>query len=406
MKRSLSINEIASIIGNEPLALSIQNSIEAALKSPFVSLTGGKTVWDIFNHSLEAAIRDIDEHPKGILFRRLIEYGPLNPGEPIALISEKETILSDQECESCVDFIYSHMVNRFKGELAESLALDPCIELIQQLIQKGQIPSDTQLFWGESIQERRKIKLKKDNGSFNWGSFTKGADGLFVEKGTKINSKPSDKIKILGVIEIKSMILSTKKVLNQINNHIKRLSGGIKLDNIEWSIENIDIADTKNTNGENNSLVRIMVMPSNWQISRDWQSENQDNVRTMVFPEPTGSSSKSQILEINPNVWKITLDWSQEALNQAAYEMTFWYMSQVGRSVYENKKLPKGWEEMTPEQAGYNAIKMMLYYVILRPISKRHERLAIRLYNVYCFGYPLGVDSREMLWPEDFPQED
>jgi hypothetical protein len=48
----------------------------------------------------------------------------------------------------------------------------------------------------------------------------------------------------------------------------------------------------------------------------------------------------------------------------------------------------------------------MLYYVILRPISKRHERLAIRLYNVYCFGYPLGVDSREMLWPEDFPQED
>jgi hypothetical protein len=58
---------------------------------------------------------------------------------------------------------------------------------------------------------------------------------------------------------------------------------------------------------------------------------------------------------------------------------------------------------MTPEQAGYNAIKMMLYYVPLRYISERHERLAIRLYNVYCFGYSAGSDSKEMLWPQDFP---
>jgi len=61
---------------------------------------------------------------------------------------------------------------------------------------------------------------------------------------------------------------------------------------------------------------------------------------------------------------------------------------------------------MTPEEAGYNAIKMMLYYIPLRYISKRQERLTVRLYNVYCFGYPLGVDSKEMLWPEDFPDED
>ena len=57
---------------------------------------------------------------------------------------------------------------------------------------------------------------------------------------------------------------------------------------------------------------------------------------------------------------------------------------------------------MTSEEAGYNAIKMMLYYIPLRYISNRQERLAVRLYNVYCFGYPLGVDSKEMLWPEDF----
>jgi len=44
----------------------------------------------------------------------------------------------------------------------------------------------------------------------------------------------------------------------------------------------------------------------------------------------------------------------------------------------------------------------MLYYIPLRYISNRQERLAVRLYNVYCFGYPLGVDNKDMLWTEDF----
>ena len=86
--------------------------------------------------------------------------------------------------------------------------------------------------------------------------------------------------------------------------------------------------------------------------------------------------------------------------------MTFWYMSQVGLRVYANKRPPKGWEYMTPEEAGRNSIKMMLYFINLRYISKREAKIATKLYNVYCFGYPLGIDSDELLWPEDFPEED
>ena len=67
--------------------------------------------------------------------------------------------------------------------------------------------------------------------------------------------------------------------------------------------------------------------------------------------------------------------------------------------------MPKEWQEMTPDQAGRNAIKMMLYYMPLRPISERHVWLATKLYNIYSFGYPLGADSRQMLWPEDFPDK-
>jgi hypothetical protein len=127
-------------------------------------------------------------------------------------------------------------------------------------------------------------------------------------------------------------------------------------------------------------------------------------------PEP----SITQAQELEPNIWKITLAWSQEALHQAAFHMTFWYMAQVGRNVYTKQNLPSTCSYMTPEEAGQNTIKQELYYIPLRYISERQQRLAIKLYNVYGFGYPLGVDAQkiltnkkgrdwryEILWPED-----
>jgi hypothetical protein len=126
----------------------------------------------------------------------------------------------------------------------------------------------------------------------------------------------------------------------------------------------------------------------------------------MVFPEKADPPAPTRTEEVLPGLWAITLDWSEEALEEAAYNMTFGYMGDVGQHVYSKTPLPNSWKEMTAEEGGRNSIKMMLYYMMLRRLSKRHDRLATRLYNVYCFGYPLGADSREMLWPEDFSGAD
>ena len=149
------VEEIASIIGNRPLASAIHRSVASALGCPFVHLVADKTIWDVFKESLHAAIRGIEDHPRGKLFQRLIEYGPYGPDHPEVLNSDSESTLSDLECGSCVEFIYSHMVNRFKGELAELLALEPCVTLIQRLQKEGHFPSGVHLYWGEMVQERR-----------------------------------------------------------------------------------------------------------------------------------------------------------------------------------------------------------------------------------------------------------
>ena len=385
------IDRIASTIHNQRLASAIHESVASALSCPIVHLVDGNSVWDIFKRSLDAAIQDIERHPRGKLFRRLIEYGPHHPDDPESLTSDSESTLSDPECGVCVQFIFSHMVNRFKGELAELLAIRPCLELVHQLQNEGLLSTSVDLYWGDMVEERRRPRIKSDESNAQWGSFTKGADGLVVEQMSSQHANPNTELKVHGVIEVKSMSLSNSKVIVQIERHISRLKGGVKLGGVIWFPNQISFSN----------IFRIIVVPCTWKLSRKWHIVNTDRGRKIVTPEPSDPQIQTHVERLRPTLWKIKLAWSQELLNQAAYEMTFWYMSQVGKHVYATKSLPREWEYMTPEEAGYNAIKMMLYYMPLRYLSERQTRLAIRLYNVYSFGYSLGIDSKDMLWPED-----
>ena len=380
------IDRIEEIIHSRPLASAIYQSIEKGVVHKFVHLNG-KTVWKVFKGSLDSAISDIESHERGKLFLRLLEYGPPNPDDPEKLTSDGETVLSDPECGQCVQFIFSHMVNRFKGELAELLTIEPCMQLLNQLQEAGSIPVSADLYFGDTVREQRRIKKRN---SVQWGGYTKGADGL-IAKYRQLGTGKKE-IQIHGVIEVKSMPRSKGKLLSQINQHVDRLRGGVKLDTLDWEQDQVVI----------DNPVSIMVVPSIWKVSREWQRKETATGWSLVVPEPTEPPNSTRIEEIGPSQWVITLNWSKEALEQAAYEMTFWYMSQVGSVIYQTKPLPKEWEEMTPEEAGYNSIKMMLYYLILRYISPYQGYRAIKLYNAYSFGYPFAVDAKDMLWPEDF----
>lgn len=397
-----SVQEIASIIGNPRLAKAIDQLVTGALASPFVHLVSGRTAWDIFKRSLDAAIRDIeqDTRGRGEMFRRLVEHGPHYPGEPEAQSGAGDTLLSDVECAVCVEFIFSHMVNRFKGELAELLALEPCLALLQDLRKEPQ-RARVQLYWGETVQERRRRSVGGAEPEVRWGSFAKGADGLLVEEVPGHGKASQPGCRVHGIVEVKSMPKPSSRLLAQIDRHARRLMGGVKLADRVWASEHMDGSILKSRGSAAPGLIRIMAMPSTWKLSREWREVKGEDSSQIVYPAAAAPPEPAPVPLREGNVWKLTLAWSQEALNQAAYEMTFWYMAQVGAGVYAKQPLPKGWEGMAPEEAGYNAIKMMLYYILLRKLSNRHLRLATRLYNVYCFGYPLGVDSDEMLWPED-----
>lgn len=291
--------------------------------------------------------------------------------------------------------------------MAELLALEPCIQLIKRLQQQGKVSSGAHLYWGDMVQERCRIRLANGKYGGQWGNFTKGADGLLVERG----KKQSHMLNVRGVVEVKSMTLSTSRVISQIGKHIMRLKGGVKLGEMEWPHGHVDASD----------LIRIIVLPSTWTLSREWRGEKTRRGIRIVLPQPSNPSRETQVQELEHNVWKVTLAWSQEVLNQAAFQMTFWYMSQVGRRIFTKKNMPAAWSYMTPEEAGNNAIKEMLFYLTdsQSKVSERQLRLAAKLYNIYAYGYPLGTDARkiardgqeklkpgEILWPSDIVGED
>ncbi|MFA5832131.1 MAG: hypothetical protein WDA22_01520 [Bacteroidota bacterium] len=379
---------ISSILGREPISRALYDSISAGLNSPNVHLARSTSVWDVFDYSLKSAIRDIESHPRGYLFRRLIEYGPHNPEKRKTTNSDGKTVLSDTELGFAINVIFFSIINRFKGELAELLSIKPCVELLNNLIKSGEFESTGQLYFGDTIKERSRKKITGKE----FGGYTKGADGLIVSTGVaKSNGRD---ISVDGVIEIKSMKLSRRKLLEQIQRHIIRLKGGLKLQENEYHKNEIKVDPSK--------VIKIIIEPSQWKLNREWRRIKTDNGSRIEFWELDEPDEQDAAVQINKRVWKITLGWSEESIEQVAYDMTYWYMSQVGKYIYSSKDFPKGWEGMSPDEAGYNAIKMMLYYAPLRPLNRRKQQRAIKLYNAYSFNYICAIDNKTMIWPEDF----
>ena len=160
--------------------------------------------------------------------------------------------------------------------------------------------------------------------------------------------------------------------------------------------------------GPKTSILRITVQPSDWRPPRTFRFENTERGRLLRVDETVTPPEDDQVTNLGDDRWHIILKPSKEAIAQAAYEMTFWYMEKVGEIIYSDPDaMPKGWQEMTPAEAGRNAAKMMLYYAILRCRTPRENQRAIALYNTYGFGYALGMSfrnaegRREMLWPQD-----
>lgn len=372
------------------LGRDVRSAINAALKAG-ARFNGPARSSAIFRSAVDASIREIESHPRGVLFQRFLREGPFEGSGPIPLdLAGKR--LSDQETASAITFVYSHMVNCFKGNIAELLASRSCSGLVEQLQDQGRIPRLSRLYVGDAVRVRRLSGM----------GFAKGADMHII---VRPKTRDSNRVTVAGVVEVKSYRRRQSELTSQLDKHLRRLARGVRFAGADFAADSIGFL--RNDAG---SAIRVRVIPSDWKLSRAFRFRQTETGRVLTVDDASPLDETDAVEQIGENEWRVTLRWSQEALESAAYEMTFWYMAKVGESIYATGGVPKEWSEMKPADAGQNAAKMMLYYAILRCRNQRESQRAIALYNAYSFGYSLGMNfrnaegRREMLWPEDLDE--
>lgn len=385
---------LADTIGFEilgkTLGRDVRSAIRAALKAG-VRFHGPARSSAIFRNAVDASIREIEGHPRGTLFQRFLRDGPYERPGPIPRdLAGKR--LSDQETASAITFIYSHMVNCFKGHIAELLASRPCSDLVEQLRDRRRLPRPVRLYVGDVVGV----------GRLSGPGIAKGAD-MHIIDGPE--TRDFGRITVAGVVEVKSYRCSQRRLSGQLDRHLQRLGAGLRVGGRTFTQGRVKLLTRDPA-----KVIRIGVVPASWKLPQRFHFEPTDNGRRLCIDPGSPVADDDQVERIGPDEWRITLRWSAEALASAAYEMTFWYMERVGEIIYALDGVPKDWSEMTPADAGRNAAKMMLYYAILRCRSQRESQRAIALYNAYSFGYSLGMNfrnaegRREMLWPEDLDE--
>ena len=384
---------LADTVGFELVGSDLGGDVESSLSA---ALAGGAIFPEgtdplvIFRKTLASSITDIETHPRGRLFQEFLLKGPYeDSGEiPTELVKQR---LSDGETASAITFIYSHMVNCFKGAVTELLATNTCMLLVKRLQQSGQLPSNARLYVGDSVGVHR----------LSGKGLLKGGDQHILIKEGRLGGDAS--IAVAGVTEVKSYVPSQSRLSEQLNRHLLRAKLGLRVDGVDYHKKKVKVGY-----GPDRRVFRICVVPSTWKLPRAFRFDNLETGR-MLRVEPAKPRRDDEVKQVGDDEWRITLRWSKEALAQAAFEMTFWYMGKVGEIIYSGSEA-RPWKKMTPSEAGRNAVKMMLYYGLLRCSTEREEQRAIALYNTYCFGYALGMNfrtvegKREMLWIEDLDE--
>ncbi len=336
--------KFADIVGSQKLA---QRLVRAA--AGLVMETTGQTRPTVFDverilfTALFEPVPNIVHHPKSGLLRQFVT---------------DDSTLSDDEVELLLNFLVGHVAVKMQGEVAELLAFETVIALINGWRNSGLLPSSVRLIPGSTIRMRR-------DGSAGW---YKGADGLIACL-PRDNGGP---IEIYGIVEVKSYQPSLRDVMIQLRKHQSRLTHGLKLEDVEWPAERLVFAVRERDTWQ---TTRIGMPPSSLPILL------------------VSTSRKSKVRRKTPphNLVECELDVPQEEMTACGLSLVTWVIERLGDKFFPVKASHDDLG-MDPGEAALNGYLQALNYTVQRRLGPTARANAIKLYDTH-FGKADAADD-------------
>lgn len=369
------------------LSQDLRTSLDAGLAAGVVFEVEGDAD-ALFRAAVRQAITAIESEDQDDLLPRFLSVGPYYVNGEIPR-GDADRYMTDDEVAAAIRFIHSSAINSFQGQLAKMLAVGPVVRLADTIISGRTDPP--QVFVGDTVLAHPPRRIKQ---------WAKAADFHLLDVHEAPDGAMSS-VMVRGVVEVKSYPSTPDKLRTQLERHVARARRGLKILGAKTWPTQVVVGDGAA------GPAQIFVVPDTWKLPRRFWFETEGDSSFLHVEPPAPPAGDDRVERLGPREWLVTLRWSQEALAEAAYAMTFWYMGELGRLLYAEHGVPGEWSEMKPEEAGQNAVTMMLYYAILRARTVREESRAIALYNSYGFGYTLGASfvdrrgRREVLFYED-----
>lgn len=379
----------------EELAEDVRRSIDEAL-SLKVEFGAGSDPASIFRDAVQRSTQEVVSHPRGKLCQRFLRDDPF--GVEGAGGTKQSPALTDAQIAGALFFVRHFIVAAFQGCVAELLAAAPVARLLRALGAQGTLPASCRLLAGDAtatipVLGRRRVK---------------GADMLAL-------APEANGFVVHGVAEVKSYAKRQRELMAQVDNQLKRMRRGFWLHDRFVRTEETDTGTQP---------VRIGVVPAEWKLPAGFRFESMDG-QIWFVPDPVQVASEhTATQQIGPVEFRVTLGWSEDALTEAGMALTMNYMQKVGEAIYRHG-VPAEWAEMTPAQAGGNAVMAVLHQAVihledaLATVQRTRKdagrrRLAADaatlLYNSYCFGYAIAQahgyqeDRPRMLFYEDLKE--
>ena len=249
----LKLAELVELLKDDDLVAALRDSVQTWPGRGSSRREAGQRLGRLILDALDAVGRDLEFHPRAALLLQLIR---------------DEHDLTDEEIGVVLELIYSHMVNRFKGDLAEILSVGTCANYLAAPSTGHRVPPCAELVLGSECPKLASAAMAKGPDALLVAS---GADHMAAVGGSVGGATPaSDSLVIYGIVEVKSYLLSVNGAKKQFRAHLQRVGKGVRVNGRIWSGERLwfhgsaskGFATVPSCKSDGVELVELLVVPA------------------------------------------------------------------------------------------------------------------------------------------------